>query len=171
MSEMRWKESLECGRMQILTEIWTLDKLPTSLGQLYFATSATFRLRSWSLKCSCIDIVQYIFLSQIIHLEDVWSQVELYWKAVDVCSGGSKGARGTRAPPGPKFFQFHAVFGKIWQNRMLAPPRGVGAPSSGKSWIRYWFEMRGFWIKYSTWPLLSETTHPSLGPRFIPLQH
>ena len=24
-------------------------------------------------------------------------------------------------PPGPKFFQFRAVFGKIWQNRMLAP--------------------------------------------------
>ena len=22
----------------------------------------------------------------------------------------------------PKFFQFHAVFGKIWQNHMLAPP-------------------------------------------------
>ena len=40
-------------------------------------------------------------------------------------------------PPEPKFFQFHAVFGKIWQNRMLAPPRGVGAPSSGKSWIRH----------------------------------
>ena len=29
----------------------------------------------------------------------------------------------TRAPPrGSKFFQFHAVFGKIWRNRMLAPP-------------------------------------------------
>ena len=24
--------------------------------------------------------------------------------------------------PGSKFFQFHAVFGKIWQNRILAPP-------------------------------------------------
>ena len=38
-----------------------------------------------------------------------------------------------RTPPGPKFFQFHAVFGKIWQNRMLMPPRGVGIPSLGKS--------------------------------------
>ena len=30
----------------------------------------------------------------------------------------------TRPPPprGSKFFQFHAFFGKIWQNRMLAPP-------------------------------------------------
>ena len=49
----------------------------------------------------------------------------------------------TRAPPpwGSKFFQFHAVFGEIWQNRMLAPPtpRRVGAPSSGKSWIRHWY--------------------------------
>ena len=52
-------------------------------------------------------------------------------------SGGSKGAR-WRPPGGPKFFQFHAVLGKIWQNRMLAPPpRGVGALSSEKSWIRH----------------------------------
>ena len=52
----------------------------------------------------------------------------------------------TRAPPPPgsKFFQFHAVFGKIWQNRMLAPPWRVGAPwrvSSGKSWIRHCIPM------------------------------
>ena len=37
------------------------------------------------------------------------------------------------APPGSNFFQYHAVFGKFWINRMLAPPWGVGAPSSGKS--------------------------------------
>ena len=35
-------------------------------------------------------------------------------------SGGSKGGA---SPLGSKFFQSHAVFGKIWQNRMLAPPR------------------------------------------------
>ena len=46
------------------------------------------------------------------------------------------GARGM-PPWGSKFFQFHAVFGKIWHNRMLAPPPRVGAPSSGKSWIRH----------------------------------
>ena len=51
--------------------------------------------------------------------------------------GGAGDAR--PPPPGSKFFQFHAVFGKIRQIRMLAPPWGVGAPSSGKSWIRYWF--------------------------------
>ena len=41
-------------------------------------------------------------------------------------------------PPGPIFFQFHAVFRKFWQNRALVtPPRMVGAPISGKSWIRH----------------------------------
>ena len=45
-------------------------------------------------------------------------------------SGGFRGgAQGTRAPRAPKFFRFHAVFGKIWQNCMLAPPLE-------KSWIR-----------------------------------
>ena len=41
---------------------------------------------------------------------------------------------GGNNPRAPKFFRFHVVFGKIWQNRMLAPappppPPGVGAPS------------------------------------------
>ena len=44
----------------------------------------------------------------------------------DLRGGGAR----TR-PPGSKFFQFHAVFGKIWQNRMLVLPRGVGAPPRG----------------------------------------
>ena len=35
------------------------------------------------------------------------------------------------SPPGPKIFQFHVVFGKIWQNRMLAPPRELAAPPRG----------------------------------------
>ena len=38
-------------------------------------------------------------------------------------SGGSKGGR----PPGSRFFQFHAVFGKIWQNRMIASPGRIDA--------------------------------------------
>ena len=43
-------------------------------------------------------------------------------------------------PGGSKCFQFHAVFGKIWQNRMLAPPPlpRVSAPISGKFWIHHW---------------------------------
>ena len=38
-------------------------------------------------------------------------------------------------PHGPKFSQFHAVFRKMWQNHMLAPPGGSAPPSYGKSWI------------------------------------
>ena len=48
------------------------------------------------------------------------------WSVGDL--GGCKG----RAPPwAPKFFRFHAVFRKIWQNRMLAPPPGELAPPWG----------------------------------------
>ena len=39
---------------------------------------------------------------------------------------------GTCPPPyGPKFSQFHAVFLKIWQNHMLAPPGGLVSPPRG----------------------------------------
>ena len=49
-----------------------------------------------------------------------------------------RGARDAPFLSGSKFFQFHAVFGKIWQNHMLTPPpRRVGVPTSGKSWIRH----------------------------------
>ena len=49
-----------------------------------------------------------------------------------ITSGGSKGGREGRAPPlGSKFFQFHAVFGKFWQNRMLAPPGELAPPPRG----------------------------------------
>ena len=42
---------------------------------------------------------------------------------VSPCSvAGLKGRGGEGRPRGPKFFQYHAVFGKIWQIRMLAPP-------------------------------------------------
>ena len=45
-------------------------------------------------------------------------------------SGGSKGRhKGHTCPWVSKCFQFHAIFGNIWQNRMFAhPPLRVGAP-------------------------------------------
>ena len=45
---------------------------------------------------------------------------------VKVISGGFRGAA-----HGPKFSQFHAVFRKIWQNHMLAPPGGLAPPPTG----------------------------------------
>ena len=49
-----------------------------------------------------------------------------------LCSGGFRGnAPSVRPPYSPKFSQFHAVFGKIWQNHMLAPPGGLAPPPMG----------------------------------------
>ena len=41
---------------------------------------------------------------------------------------GLRGSTRDVPSPGPKFFQFHAVFGKIWQNCMLVPPLGSWRP-------------------------------------------
>ena len=61
-------------------------------------------------------------------------------------TGGSKGPQG-RAPLGSKFFQFHAVLGKIWPNNSFShpsvelayPPRGnsgsVTAHNASLAWI------------------------------------
>ena len=49
--------------------------------------------------------------------------------------------RGARASPyAPKWSQFHAVFWKISQNRMLAPPspRGLTPPPTGNPGFRLW---------------------------------
>ena len=53
-------------------------------------------------------------------------------------SGGSKGGRGTRAPPlAQNFFILMQFSGKIDPIIGWRPPFGVSAPSSGKSWIRH----------------------------------
>ena len=64
------------------------------------------------------------------------SSVTRKYEAVADLRGGREG----RAPPplGAQILSISCSFWKIWQNRMLAPPpRGVGTPSSGKSWIRH----------------------------------
>ena len=50
----------------------------------------------------------------------------LYWRI----QGGAPPARPLPLH-GPKFSQYFAVFRKIWQNRMLAPPRGLAPPPTG----------------------------------------
>ena len=63
------------------------------------------------------------------------TNVKINYKAteyqVSVAVADLRGARGTRPPRGSKFFQFHSVFGKIWQNRMLAPPGELAPPPRG----------------------------------------
>ena len=59
--------------------------------------------------------------------DTLWKTSCLHW-IYTVADLHSKILDARPPPPGPKFFQFHAVFGKIWQNRMLAPPPGELAP-------------------------------------------
>ena len=62
-----------------------------------------------------------------------------------------RGARGTPPPGGAQILSISCSF---WENMAKsyvgAPPRGVGAPSSGKSWIRHcneWIDQITFWRK------------------------
>ena len=46
--------------------------------------------------------------------------------------GGSRGGRNGRMHPPVEIIQFHAVFGKFWQNRALGPPSRGLAPNLGE---------------------------------------
>ena len=66
---------------------------------------------------------------------DSHQRVSSYWLRVKRAGAGRM-----RAPSGPKFLHFHAVFGKNWPNNRLPPPFGISTPSSGKSWIGHWIQ-------------------------------
>ena len=56
----------------------------------------------------------------------VLSDLEDAFAALDQISLADLRMRERRSPWWSKFFQFHAVLGKIWQNYMLAPPPPEG---------------------------------------------
>ena len=58
--------------------------------------------------------------------------VDMYVIFIIGSSNGGGGPEGHALPSGSKFFQFHAVFWKICQNRMLAPPFGELVPPLGE---------------------------------------
>ena len=81
-------------------------------------------------------------------------KTELAYMARDIMQSKRKAiadSNGGETRWGSKLFQFHAVFGNIWQNIMLAPPEGW-RPHSGKSWIRHWISSLSFFIG-SAWSL------------------
>ena len=58
----------------------------------------------------------------------------------------------------PKFFRFHAVFGKIWQNHMLAPPPGELAPTP--PWENPGSAAAVACLPTAGWQYLSGADHP-----------
>ena len=60
-----------------------------------------------------------------------------------------RGVRGMRAPWGRKSFNFVQFLGKFSKIVCWRPPWGVGAPSSGKSWIRHCQGTWPIWVTLS----------------------
>ena len=63
-------------------------------------------------------------------------------------SGGSKEERRGRAPPRNQILSISCSFWENSTNSYVGAPRGVGAPSSGKSWIRHcvWTRFKCFYL-------------------------
>ena len=87
--------------------------------------------KEWSVKRTATNIILFPFNSIFLEIK----LADPFMKQITVAH--LKG--GVREPPllANFFFHFHPVFLKNCPNSMLAPP-GVGAPPSGKSWIRHW---------------------------------
>ena len=86
------------------------------------ASSKCCRKYLWFRFVTCSSFFDSLFRTQI--LPCVKKTKRCHFNPV---SDGSKGGE-RNAPPRSKFFQFHAVFGKFRQNRMLAPPGELAPP-------------------------------------------
>ena len=72
--------------------------------------------------------------------EIAWSLIVLKLTVKCAVADLRGGVRDARPPSASKFFQFHAVFGRIRQNCVFTPPpplEGSRPPPLGKSWIRH----------------------------------
>ena len=78
----------------------------------------------------------YIKVTVILSKPSIYRKVKCHQHKMDFSAGSGEGMH---APWGvSKFFQFHAVFGKVWQNCMFAiPPRGN--PGSVTEFAQYVF--------------------------------
>ena len=114
----------------------------------------------------CLEFIEF----RVCHFLSITTADSKHRSVADL-----RGARGTRAPPGVQILSILCSFWEIWQNCMLAPPRGVGAPSSGKSWIRH-CRCRFFQLLCSQllqtcqerrWPVGLSSAVTSLAPNFF----
>ena len=93
----------------------------------------------------------------------IWlmSRMQIQWKTIGSI-GGSKGGRQGRAPPpgGPNSFNFMQFWG---ENGQIIASFRVGAPSSGKSWIRHWVGCLQLSTTYQLYRChVEKISHPSL---------
>ena len=81
-----------------------------------------FRLSSLSVYlCSTMLFLKMACQSEINYCtKDGGTNIRSVMPQNSLADGGGGGC-GVWGERGSKFFQFHAFFGKIWQNRMLAP--------------------------------------------------
>ena len=68
------------------------------------------------------------FLKNLCEIENI---LDLRGCAWCVCSGRSKGARGTRIPPGVQILSISCSFWEHLANSYVGAPWGVGAPNRG----------------------------------------
>ena len=92
---------------------------------------------SLSMQVSCLGGSLYSEVQYIISNDHIGPTVQQTLTCEN--SGGSKGGRRGHAPPpgGPNSFDFMQFLGNFGKIVCWRPPWGVGAPSSGKSWIRH----------------------------------
>ena len=90
---------------------------------------------------------------------ECWTWNQRLWEAQVLSSGRSKGGYEGRMPPwGSQIFQFHAVFGKFWQNCMLAPPLGSWRPLLGE--ILDPPLLSQLWVKFCHWVFCFHVVKP-----------
>ena len=129
-----------CRSVQVLRDIESKES--SLLGQDIHVQRRRLRGRPWPLCLLCKFyqlVVKYCpTRDSFKHIENLYYTVQglnKQWYTV----ADLRGREGARGPNSFDFMQFLEKFGKIvcWR----PPPRGVGAPSSGKSWIRRWYDV------------------------------
>ena len=118
------------------SQVKYLTSLVENLGKIYTATIYV-SLAVHPLKTQCISISEILCVKPSVR-EDIKDNssnlISFQWRI-------KGGRRGRPPPPGVQILSISCSF---WENSTNSyvgapPPWGVGAPSSGKSWIRHWF--------------------------------
>ena len=87
---------------------------------------ADLRVYPHRASATAADASQWCDLGPILERHNAFQWTLPLPLGVGIALGGARDA-----PPGPNSLNFMQCFGKIWQNRMLAPPGGLAPPPRG----------------------------------------